>query len=249
MYTVYIVEDEALILENIANNFPWEENGFSVIGFHEFPHEALSEIIRLKPDVVFTDLKMPGLSGLELIQVLKDKQLDSEYVIISAHDDFLSSRDFFRMQGFDYILKPIQPLEIQNLLEKLFVHLMSTKGMKINEETGGAKTSFQQLIQYLNEHSEQRHSLTSLSQQFHINAHYICNLFAKEYHSTLTKYVNELRMEKIIEKMSESDQTLKVIAQQCGYGDYYHFCKSFKNHYHMTPAQYRKKLQSETHKE
>ncbi len=67
MYSIYIVDDEMPIVQRLVNSIPWLEHGFEVVGFNTNVHTAISEITEKKPDVVFTDLKMPGCDGLALI--------------------------------------------------------------------------------------------------------------------------------------------------------------------------------------
>ena len=114
MYSVYLVDDDTLILEELINMVPWLDNGFEVVGSQTNPETALEEIQFIKPDVVFCDLKMPEMDGNELIKALKEANADSEFVMISAYDSFENVRAFFQQSGFDYILKPVNNEDIQN---------------------------------------------------------------------------------------------------------------------------------------
>ncbi len=242
MYTVYVIDDEALILNEIVNNIRWLDNGFEVIGSSQLPTIAIKEITELRPHVVFTDLKMPEMSGVEMIKILKDNCVEFESVILSAFGSFEDSRNFFRMDGFDYLLKPMKQIEVQIVLERMSKKLLK-KENKISRETDNINPSFKSLIQYLDENFNKKHTLESLSKQFGLNPNYICNLFSKHYVSTLTRHVTKLRMEHAIALMLRNETTpYKEIAIDCGYTDYYYFCKVFKEYYGDPPTAYMKTL-------
>ena len=96
MYTAYLVDDEELILDELIRTIPWMDNGFEVIGHNTSPNKALEEIEALAPDVVFSDLKMLGMDGNELIRSLKEDGVEAEFVMISAYDSFEKGRSAMR---------------------------------------------------------------------------------------------------------------------------------------------------------
>ncbi len=242
MYKVYIVDDDTLILDEIIHTIPWLDNGFEVVGSQTFPSLALEEIILLKPDLIFTDLKMPEIDGVEFIQKIVELELDCECVMLSAYPSFEDSRKFFRMNGFDYLLKPIQQEEVQIVLERLSSKL-SNRQLQTEADSQNLTPAFASLIQYVRENFDKKHTLTQLGKQFGLNPNYICNLFAKHYNSTLTRYITELRMKRALEDMRGQGKLLKEIALECGYPDYYYFCKVFKEYYDESPSNYMKVLQ------
>lgn len=80
-----------------------------------------------KPDVVFSDLKMPGFDGIELITRAKEKGVDAEFIILSAFKEFEACRKLYRMGGFDYIFKPLNQDDAALVLEKLIRKLAIKK--------------------------------------------------------------------------------------------------------------------------
>lgn len=239
MYTVYVVDDDPLILDEIVTTVPWLDNGFEVMGYASSSTTAIAEIELLKPDVVFSDLKMPGISGLEMIKQLRNRGLSCEYVMLSAYGTFEDSRDFFRLNGFDYLLKPFRQQEMQLLLERLAAKLARHRPRPVVSKMNPA---FVDLTRYIANNFSQKHTLNSLSKKFGLSPHYICNLFAKHYNSTLTRYLTELRMKASLQMMRETGRPFKEIAIECGYGDYVHFCRAFKEFYGASPTTYLKSL-------
>ena len=238
MYKVFLVDDDPFILEEMIEMVQWEENGFEVAGSSTDPEEALGMIPELKPEVVFCDLKMPGMDGNELIRRLKAEGADCEFVMISAYDSFENVRTFFQQTGFDYILKPVKNEDIQIVLEGLMAKLSEKYPVEAQENLT-ENPEFNKLIAYLNENYGEKITLTGLSQKFGFNKNYICALFQKYYNKSLNLYLTELRMSHARELLLDRTILIKEVAYRCGYPDYYYFFKVFKDHFGISPREMR----------
>ncbi len=243
MYSVYIVDDESLIIEDIAETIDFKDNGFFLIGSNTDSVKAYHEICKTNPDVVFCDLRMPAMVGTELLRKCREKGIESEFVMLSAFAEFEASREFFVLGGFDYLLKPVEKETVQLTLEKILEKLL-IKSPRIKGEISPEQTSaFDDLVAYVNENYTAKHSLKSLSQRFFISETYICDLFAKKLSTTFTMYKINIRMKKAGELVTSTNLSMKEIAGRCGYGDYFYFCRVFKNFYGITPSEFRKRGQ------
>jgi two-component system response regulator YesN len=119
MLKVVLVDDEEIIRDGLLAAVPWEDMGFHVVGQAEDGEQALQVIEDTHPDVVITDIKMPFIDGLQLIESIKPKYPDLYIVIISGHDEFQYAQKAIKLGAFDYILKPIELEYLVNLLHKL----------------------------------------------------------------------------------------------------------------------------------
>lgn len=235
MYTAYLVDDEELILDEFIRTIPWMDNGFEIIGYNTNPQIAIIEIESLKPDVVFCDLKMIGMDGNELIKTLKAHGSDSEYVMISAYDSFENVRAFFQQSGFDYVLKPVQLDDIQMVLERLVLRLNEKKPIVTQTAEGTEHSYFDSMIAYIDENFASKITLDMLAKKFGFSKNYICNLFSKYYHTSLTCYLTEKRMTHAKQLLKDKNRLLKDIAIECGYSEYVQFYKVFKEYYGLSP--------------
>ncbi len=242
MFKAYLVDDDNLILEELINNIPWMDNGFEIIGSQTNPYEAIVEIKALTPHVVFCDLKMSGISGNELINEISNLNIDCEFIMISAYDNFEDVRTFFKNSGFDYILKPVKIDEMQLVLEKLQKKL-SDKWPDTNDDDIVVNPSFSSLVEYVDNNYTSKINLDMLSNKFNFSKNYICNLFSKNYHTSLTCYITNLRMNKAKEMLSDKNILIKEVALSCGYSDYYHFFKVFKNYYGESPKDMQNRIE------
>lgn len=127
MYKTIVVDDEKWIVEGIKVGVDWQEYGFEVIGDAENGQDALQLIEQLHPDIVFTDIKMPILNGLELIQRGKAVSPDTLFVVLSGHAEFAYAQKALNYGTFGYCLKPFEIDEIHGMLKRLSTFLESKK--------------------------------------------------------------------------------------------------------------------------
>lgn len=125
MYRTMVIDDEKWTLMGICRTFPWAEFGFADPIALTDPEDALSKILSDPPDVVFVDIRMPALSGLELIAAARQANIASEFVILSGLQDFEHARAALQVAVFDYILKPLHADAARELLSRLKSHLDS----------------------------------------------------------------------------------------------------------------------------
>ena len=119
MIKVVIVEDKPPILWSIKQKVQNYSAELKVVGEAYNGQEALRLIEGLKPDIVFTDIRMPVMDGLELISQVKKLQTDTHFVIISGYDEFEYARQAMKLGVSDYILKPITQEAIDDVLSKI----------------------------------------------------------------------------------------------------------------------------------
>ena len=118
MYSVFLVDDEPIVLEGIRSKIDWENNGFTFAGEATDGEIALSMIHEIKPDVLITDIKMPFMDGLELSKAVKNIQPWIKIIILSGHDEFDYAKKAISIGIEDYILKPFTPDEILPISDK-----------------------------------------------------------------------------------------------------------------------------------
>lgn len=118
MYSVFIVDDEPIVLEGIRTTIDWENSNFSFAGEASDGEIALSMIQEIKPDILITDIKMPFMDGLELSATIKKTQPWIKIIILSGHDEFDYAKKAISIGIEEYILKPFTSKEIIESLDK-----------------------------------------------------------------------------------------------------------------------------------
>ena len=127
--TLLIVDDEAQIRSGLRSIIPWEDYSVSVIGTAASGAEALDKIRYYEPDIVITDIQMPGMSGLELVRRAKKEQFDCSFVILSGYDEFEYARTAIKYGVKEYLLKPISIKDLTELISSLKEDILSKRDM------------------------------------------------------------------------------------------------------------------------
>ncbi len=118
MFKVLIVDDESLIIESLKVSINWEKEGFQIIGSALNGLDALELIRETEPDIVFTDIRMPGISGIELIKKVTELNPEILFVIISGYAEFAYAQKALKYNTLGYCLKPFEEEEIVSVLVK-----------------------------------------------------------------------------------------------------------------------------------
>ena len=107
MLKIFLAEDEVIVRETIKRMIPWEELGFELVGEAADGEMALPLLIRQKPDLLITDIKMPFMDGLTLAKLAKKELPELKIVILSGYDDFNYAKQAISIGVEEYLLKPI----------------------------------------------------------------------------------------------------------------------------------------------
>ena len=249
MYKVVLIDDEPWALYSLENGVEWEKRGFEVIGKAYNGEDGLAIIRKENPDVIFTDIRMDDISGIELLQKARKENITAEFVIVSAYGEFSYAKDAIQCALFDYILKPVEEAEVNNLLARLSrklkekrytaeqIKLVIPEGERKDYEY--ANQNFVELLHYVDEHFREDFTLEELSAKFYLNNSYTCTLFKKITGDTFSVYLNNLRMKEAHYLLLTTDYSTAKVAELSGYRDYYYFCKAFKRKFGITPRQCR----------
>ena len=134
LYRVLLVDDEEDIRVGISQKMDWEGLGFQLVGEAENGKDALDLAEALRPDVVLTDIKMPFMDGLELCRILTERLPASKFVVFSGFDDFEYAKQAISMNVSEYILKPINAVELASVLGRLKAELDRERTERQNAE-------------------------------------------------------------------------------------------------------------------
>lgn len=119
MYRVLIVDDEPWVAYGISKLIPWESEGFQVIGEAFDGSSALTLIQEHRPEVVISDIRMPGLNGIQLLEEISNRQLETEVILVSGYSEFEYAQQALRLGAFDYLLKQIEREQLMETIARL----------------------------------------------------------------------------------------------------------------------------------
>ncbi|OPH58428.1 hypothetical protein BC351_24070 [Paenibacillus ferrarius] len=139
MWRLVVVDDDFHILQGFKKAIMWEKFGIEWVGEAENGQDGYELIAREKPDIVLTDIYMPQLNGLDMIDRLRAEGIEAKYIVLSGYSDFEYARKALRLNVSDYLSKPITLDDLKQVLGKV--------------------------LDELNEEVENRQELTTLSQK------------------------------------------------------------------------------------
>lgn len=125
MYKLLIIDDEKLIREGLVDYIDWSSLNISVIGSAKDGQEALDLIKQNRPDIVLSDICMPQLDGISLIESIRKLELKTQVVFISAYSNFQYAQSALKYGAFDYLLKPLEEDVLYECMKKCTAKLES----------------------------------------------------------------------------------------------------------------------------
>lgn len=142
---VVVIDDKPLIREAIIKTIKWDDLGCDVVGQAADGIEGKKIIIEQKPDIIITDIKMPGLDGLELTEFINPILPDSRTIVITGYQDFDYAKRAVKLGVYDFILKPIKNEELFNVIRSAANEIIKDRNEKTAQKMlADEKVKFEQ---------------------------------------------------------------------------------------------------------
>ena len=238
-FKVIVADDEKLIANNIARRIEESSGAFRVISRAGTGLEALEQAGELLPDVVFSDIKMPEMDGIELITRLREEHPGVFCVIVSGYSDFEYMKAAIQNSAVDYLLKPVNMEELRRLLQRLEAALLAREQQVAPRRESDAASLAESVRVYLQENYDKQVDFSALAESLAVSAPYLSKLFHEQTGISPMRYLTDLRMRQAKKFLADSSLTVREIAVRVGYPDPFHFSRSFKNAVGISPAQFR----------
>ena len=209
MFKVVIVDDEPIIVEGLSRVLRWDDYDCQLAGTASNGREGLELIRRIQPDIIFTDIAMPGMDGLQMIAALRVEQPEAQITILTGYRDFDYAQTAIRLGVCRYLLKPSRLAELEEALTVMTEHLSrlprETEKAAVKDEdqqdTGvpeatGTAGSFivHNAMEYLNEHYAEKITLTELADKMYVSQWHLSKLLNKQMQKSFSDLLNEIRI-------------------------------------------------------
>ena len=242
MLTVYIADDEVWITLGLTKLL--EKSGYDiwVVGTANNGITAREEIAEFKPDILFTDIRMPGMTGLELLREIPEVSSATKVVMISGYAEFSYAQEAIQHHAYDYLLKPIKEEELDRILRNISAE-SGGEPIKEDQEIHAPERMIDCVIREIRNHYTEDIQLTTLASKDSVSIARLSTDIKKKLGMNFSDYVTQLRIQRAKELLSDESMSVSEIAEIVGYNDYFYFIKVFKKVQGISPSKYRKTLQ------
>lgn len=245
MYNLLLVDDEAKSREALSLYFPWQDEGFRVVGQAVNGREALDFIAEKgNVDVVLTDIMMPVMNGIELAGAIFERKLDTRVIFLSSYREFEYAREALRYRVQNYIVKPAKYKVLLDVFRALKEEIEEKRRADAQaDENEGAYRRDEGLIiaqikSYIREHYRGA-SLEEIARRVHLNANYLSYMFKHRTGVNFTDYLIQVKMEAARKLLQDPQYKTYHVSEMVGYSNAKNFTRTFKAHFGMTPSEYR----------
>lgn len=264
MYKILVADDEPIerqvIYKKLNSFFPEKvqiitaENGI----------EASRLFEEKECQIAILDIEMPGMNGLEAAEKIRSYDKDCSIVFLTAFEEFGYAKKAIGVRALDYLLKPGSDEELVNVMEEAFriCDESEQRAAKVTEELehinevanencsafmgsenclhdGQDNTLIGIVQKYIDEHYTEDIALQDIAGFLDYSDVYFCKLFKHNFGKNFITYLNEYRMNKAKELLSDPMINIKNVGQEVGYRDANYFTRLFKRMTGVTPSEYR----------
>lgn len=234
---ILIIDDEPKIRNGLSNLLTRRE-GWEVAGAYENAADALKYLAVNQVDVMITDIKMPEISGLELIARIRERDKKTAIIILSGYSNFQFAQRAIELGVSRYLTKPTNPRELICVLEEKEKKL----GGKQEKEKDSGKIPnlfVQKAADYIKLNYSEKISIKEIADQLYLSPNYLSELFKKHTGKTISEYLTEYRLEKACQLLDHAEYRVGDVSGMIGIHDGRYFSNMFKKKYGMTPTEYR----------
>ena len=240
---ILLIDDEPVLRESIGILLKRMDPTLSIQEASD-GEVALEAMIQEPFDAIFTDIRMPRMDGIALIQMVNERWPDVQIVILTGYASFDYARKALQCGAADYLLKPIRYADLCSVLEKVIKRYKEAVSERSRHPAFDAK-SMQAIMKdacdYVYQHYNENLSLSRMSHAFHLNASYFCEQFSKIVGISFIEYLTDVRMENARKLLNHyPERSVTDIALEVGYSDARYFSQVFRKRYGITPSEFRK---------
>ncbi len=242
MYSIFLADDEAWVVFGLKKRIEKSGLPFQVIGESNNGVTAFEEIMEKKPDVVITDIRMPGLDGLELIEKIRRENLDIEVIFISGYAEFEYAKKALQMGAVDFLVKPVGMEELRDVLMCIERKKAGQPEQK-KVEPDIQQPMWKSVVKKIQTRYMENISLNDLAEEYNVSASYLSNGLKEKLGMPFSEYITLKRIQKSKELLADERLSIEQVAEKVGYHDYFYFTKVFKKMTGVTPSKYRKNME------
>lgn len=258
MYKVVIIDDEPVIVKGLTKVVPWGDYNCEVVGCAENGLEGLKVMAQFRPDIVISDISMPGMDGLKMIAAVRSEYPDTQISILTGYRDFDYAQQAIRLGVTRFLLKPSNMDELEEAVAAMCQKLDAIhhyEKLQIQETTEDAKDSendepdmpaasfvVKTAIEYMERNYVSKLTLAEVAEQCYVSQWHLSKLLNKHLHQNFSEILNGIRMKQAKKLLKNPSLRIGEISEMVGFVDMAHFSRVFKKMEGISANEYRNEL-------
>lgn len=260
-----LIADDENRIRNGLLSLPWDSIGIDKVEQAENGLEAMEILKEKRVDILISDIKMPGYSGLELAEYVKKCQMDTSVILLTGFSEFEYAREALRNGVADYMLKPIRPRDILETVSRVKDNLekkrYKEKVVEKYEEAASSQNYEEQIAWHFKGVNEQSMkilkdmaknsgwgiSLNSLAVKYHFSVGYLSRMIKKETGYSFSEILNSIRLAGAVELLQKNNAKLSLIGDSVGFSNQKYFSQVFKKVFGMSPGEFRRQKEQKSY--
>lgn len=241
-YNVLLADDEYMLRQSLKRRITEIDESFRITAECGEGKSALTALEDGNIQVVFTDIRMPEMDGLELAKSIHEKYPEIITVILTGYADFEYAQEAIRQGVFDYLLKPVSEEKLSAILEKISLKLQEIYELPDDEGISGKSAAeiVKQTERYIKEHFREEIDFGALAGDLGFSSAYLSRIFTKNKGESPVKYLTSMRIKEAKRLLANTDEPIARVGELSGYPDQFYFSRTFRKETGENPTKYRK---------
>jgi len=244
MYKVILIDDEPIIVEGLTKVIAWETYDCVVAGTAGDGREGLEVIREAKPDIIITDISMPGMDGLAMLAGLKSEFPDMEVCILTGYREFEYAQRAISLGVTRFLLKPSNMGQIEEALDVMTGNLKKKNitASDDKEQKGGDNASsfiVKNALEYIDNNYTRKLTLIEVAEKTYVSQWHLSKLLNKYTGKSFSELLNQARIKRAKELLEDPALRIGDVAERVGFFDMAHFSRVFKKQTGVSANEYR----------
>ncbi len=237
---VVLIDDESIIVEGLRKVVKWDKYNCEVVGTASDARSGAQLIREVRPDILFTDICMPGQNGLTMLAGLRSEFPEMQVTVLTGYRDFSYAQEAIRLGVTRFLLKPSKMSEIDEAMTAMTGKIGAKETSSTDQNTGSFIVN--QAVAYMEKHYAEKIALQDVADICYVSQWHLSKLLNKYAGQSFYDILNRIRVDAAKELLRDPSLRVGDIAIMVGYTDTAHFAKIFKKLTGSSANEYRNQL-------